>query len=206
MADAQVAQTLEALRAQRAGAEARVEKARRELEDADVVLARLAVAVESLEMLLSPVHGDGPVEDVEEKPSKIVQPMHENRAIDAAADASRESKEPHQPPPALAPYTSPSGGKRLKSKMMVHDLLKRIGQPVPRYRLVNEFFAHYGREDLQDYWVRPDNALNTAIDRSRDEGLILEAKDPSGGPSLYSVGWQYAETGQPAMLNEEENH
>lgn len=192
MSNPQLSATLEALRAQRASAEKRVANARHELRDAEIALTRLTGAIDSLELLLSPTYevgtpGGDPDDDTGDKPSSATDAQALTPSGNQTDVPRGESAAPYIPPPAIAPYASQSGGKRLKSKLMVADLLKRIGEPVSRPRLVSEFFNYYGLEDLKEYWARPDNALNTAIDRSREEGLIRAFKDPIGGHAIYEA-------------------
>jgi hypothetical protein len=108
------------------------------------------------------------------------------------------------PPPKIAPYVPTVGGKRLKSKRMIFDLLKMIEKPVTRDQLRRMFFEYYGRKDLERYWIRPDNALNTAIDRAvRDH--YAEAITREDGQTWYTAGWIDAETGQPAFEDDEDD-
>jgi serine/threonine protein kinase len=47
--------------------------------------------------------------------------------------------------------------------------------------------------------VRPDTALNTAIDRASAENLILEVPGENGRPNIYTTGFEDRQTGRPAM-------
>ncbi len=105
-------------------------------------------------------------------------------------------------PLKLQPYV-PAGGKRLKSKRMLFDLMKMTQEPLTRDQLRAFFFSYYGMEDLKRYWVRPENALNTAIDRAVADGYILVSKT-EGAEDLYHLGWQ-DESGGPAMENGEDD-
>lgn len=105
---------------------------------------------------------------------------------------------PPVPSPHLSKYVAPGGGTRLKSKRMLFDLLKSINAPVNREELKQRFFDHYGREELERYWKRPDNALNTAIDRAiADECILPVAVD--GEETRYIAGMEDTATGGPAF-------
>ena len=107
-------------------------------------------------------------------------------------------------PEKIEPYVPVGGsGKRLKSKLMVFDLLKKIGEPVPRHRLCSQFFEYYSRDDLATLWQHPGTALNTAIDRACREGLILEVEDPAGRSPLYTISGEDRQPGKPAMYSGE---
>lgn len=97
------------------------------------------------------------------------------------------------------PKTGEGTRKRLRSTLMVSDVVDALGEPVTRNRLREAFFEHFGREDLERFWDRPDNALNTAIIRARDEDLIVEIPGVDGGPALYTGHFRSHETGEPAF-------
>jgi hypothetical protein len=201
MVTSQIANLLVELRSNRDAAAKQVYEYEVKLEKAKVEVGRYNAAIESLELL------DAPTE-LPATPSTSVTGLEapsnrETRRTTAPfPDAVVAETRRKDMPARIAPY-APIGGKRLKSKLMVFDLLKKIGQPVPRHQLCSQFFEYYGRDDLAKLWQRPDNALNTAIDRARDEGLLLEIKSPDGGPALYTVGWEDSETGKPAMYSGE---
>jgi hypothetical protein len=116
----------------------------------------------------------------------------------------REIEYSSPPPPKIAPYIPAIGGKRLKSKLMIFDLLKTINEPVTRDQLRQLFFDHYGREDLKRYWRKPDNALATAIDRAVADHYI-ETIEAEGRDTLYTIGWKDTETGAPAFAYGEDD-
>jgi hypothetical protein len=106
----------------------------------------------------------------------------------------------------LQPYVPAGGGKkkRLRSKLMVFDLLARMEAPVTRDELHIKFFEYFGLKNMEAFWQRPTNALNTAIDRARDDNLILEIPGEGGAPATYAAGFRDRATGRPAMYSGQE--
>jgi hypothetical protein len=201
MVSNQIANLLVELRSNRDAAAKQVNEYEVKLEKAKVEVSRYTAAIESLELLDAPTEVQPPsaaVTGLEATPNRDT-PRTAAPVLDAVVAETRRKDLPAR----IAPY-APIGGKRLKSKLMVFDLLKKIGQPVPRHQLCSQFFEYYGRDDLAKFWQRPDNALSTAIDRARDEGLILEVESRDGGPALYTVGWEDSRTDKPAMYSGED--
>lgn len=127
------------------------------------------------------------------------------RAEDKADPASASDvDEDWEIPDVFKRYLPKSGGdgkrkRRLRSTLMVSDIVDKLGEPVTRDRLREAFYDHFGREDIKRFWDRPDNALTTAIIRARDEDLIIEVPADNNGPALYMAHFRESETGQPAM-------
>ena len=92
-----------------------------------------------------------------------------------------------------------ASGNAFARSLMVSDVVDKLGEPVTRDRLREAFFEHFGREDIKKFWERPDNALNTAIIRARDEDLIIEIPGVDGGPALYTGHFRDSETRKPAF-------
>lgn len=105
---------------------------------------------------------------------------------------------PPVPSPHLSKYVAPGGGTRLKSKRMLFDLLKSISAPVGREELKQRFFDHYGREELERYWKRPDNALSTAIERAIADEYIIPV-EVAGEETRYIAGMEDTAAGGPAF-------
>jgi hypothetical protein len=159
-----------------------------QLDRATALLTTLETAIRSLEALANFSSA--------EKSSRSVS-VAELLSRNGVVSKPRWKNDP--PPRELAPYVPAVGGKRLKSKRMVFDLLHTMKGPVTRDELRRLFFEHYGRENLERYWARPDNALNTAIDRAADEHIIEEIPATDGGPPRYTAGWRDSATGEPAF-------
>jgi hypothetical protein len=90
-------------------------------------------------------------------------------------------------------------GKRLRSTLMVSDIVDMIGEPVTKETLRCKFFGHFGRDNLARFWASPDNALNTAINRAIEEELITKVPGVDGRAALYTGHFRDSETGRPAM-------
>ena len=193
----QLVETLDTLRSERDAAAAQVEERKRKLWEAETQLTKLEGAVQALEVLLTPAEEE-PAPEVSitvEEGRETVSPF-----LGAIVAESRREDVPER----LAKYV-PAGGKRLRSKLMVFDLLQKIGEPVPREKLQHLFFEYYGRTDLERYWIRPETALSTAVDRASKEHLILEIPAENGRPALYTAGFAEGDTGRPAMYSGEED-
>lgn len=193
MTNAQLVDTLESLRSEKAVVSAEAEVLQQELGEKQHHLSRLNAAISALESLLpdGQTRSRGPeTADASAKGTMVL--------ADAAVYEGRRSEVPER----LQKYL-PVGGQRLRSKLMVFDLLQRIGQPVTRDQLRRSFFEYFGRENIEQFWLRPDSALNTAIDRARDEDLILQIEDPQGGPALFTTNFRESDTGLPAHYHGE---
>ncbi|MDC8982547.1 hypothetical protein PR370_15845 [Mycobacterium marinum] len=196
MLEQHVFATLDALRSDREAAAAEVEKLRQQLGEAESQLTKFDDAVRSLEALVNPA--DATVEP------NISLGVRRDSATTPPVDAIDAGSRQEDVPERLAPYL-PAGGQRLRSKLMVFDLLQRVDGPVTRRQLQQKFFEYYGRDDLEKYWARPDNALNTAIERASAEKLILEVPGEDGRPTTYVAGFEERQTGRPAMYSGEDD-
>lgn len=196
---------LETLRAQHKEVVADQQQMQAELDMIKAVRANLETAMRSLETLVSdPATWESPHPVDRSGPKVAVRVSEPSELLNNAVAEVRNAEGP--PPPVLAPYVPAVGGKRLKSKRMLFDLLQQVEEMVTRDELKRLFFERYGRENLQRYWVRPENALNTAIDRALADDLIVEIPNTSGGPPFYASGWRNSETGEPAFpVNEEDD-
>lgn len=195
---------LETLQAQHKEVLADEQQVQAELDMVRAVRANLETAMRSLEILVTdPSAWESPHPVSRSAPKVTVRVAEPSELLDNAVAEVRNAEGP--PPPVLAPYVPAVGGKRLKSKRMLFDLLRRHGEPVTRERLRSLFFEHYGRQNLERYWVRPENALNTAIDRAVADNLIEEVPGNDGYPTTYFAGWAEAETGEPAFPDDEES-
>lgn len=192
---------IDSLRVQLHDAVAVMEKKQEEFMSAKEVVARIEAALASVEAL-----GDlhllwlyaPPAEGADRQSDFVFRAEPEGRWC--SADVKVVPRPAQVPTPAiLRPYVAPGGGSRLKSKRMLFDLFKEaVKEPVTRDQLRERFFEHYGRKNLEMYWKRPDNALNTAIDRAVEDHYI-EAIPIEGGETLYRGGWADSETGEPAF-------
>jgi hypothetical protein len=191
-----------ALRAQLEDAVVVMKKKHEEFNSAKEVVARIEAALNSLDNLytLYSLQLYTPTTGASDKQSDFVFETESGSRWTAEV---KTSVPPPVTPPHLQPYVAPGGGTRLKSKRMLFDLMKNIGEPVTREQLRQRFFDHYGREHLARYWKRPDNALNTAIDRAAEDHYI-EAVQVDGHDTIYTVGFQDSETGAPAFENGED--
>jgi hypothetical protein len=189
---------LETLRAQHKDVVADEQQLTAELELMRGVRRNLETAMKSIETLVSdPSTWKSPHPGDRNAPKVTVRVAEPSELLENAVAQSRNAEEP--PPPAgLEPYLG-VGGKRLKSKRMLFDLLQKVPELVTREELKRLFFEHYGRENLERYWARPDNALNTAIDRAVTGHVIEELPNTSGGPPYYAAGWRNSDTGEPAF-------
>ncbi|MGV0715904.1 hypothetical protein ABQE93_10905 [Mycolicibacterium sp. XJ662] len=176
-----------------------MKKKQEEFNSAKDVVARIETALNSLDALsnLYALHLYTPSADASNRQSDFVI---EGESGSQWIGEVKASVSPPVAPPQLEPYVAPGGGTRLKSKRMIFDLMKVIGEPVTREQLRQRFFDHYGREELEKYWKRPDNALNTAIDRAAEDHYI-EAVEVEGHDTIYTVGFQDSDTGAPAFEN-----
>ena len=190
----QIVATLQALECEQRDVEQQVHNLRQQLGEAENHLAKLNAATGALKMLID-------LEHVESAAGHRYAGDHELQVV-------APEPEPEAPvdatPERLKKYL-PVGGQRLRSKLMVFDLLQKIGHPVNKDQLRREFFDYFHRDDLERHWVRPENALNTAIDRAREDGLILQVEDPHGGPPLYTPHFRDTATGLPAFYAEEDD-
>lgn len=194
---------LETLQAQHKAVLADEQQIKAELEILRAVRGNLETAMRSLETLVTdPSTWESRYPTDRTLTTVTVRPAAPSELLDNAVAEVRKGE---APPPVLAPYVPAVGGKRLKSKRMLFDLLRSMKEPVTRDQLRHLFFQHYGRQNLERYWVRPDNALNTAIDRAVAEHLIEEAQPKDGGPALYFAGWADSATGEPAFPDNEED-
>lgn len=191
MASDKVLDALQVLRAEYEGAKAEVDRLESELDSAKVQLKRILTAVQSLEELVGePKHDDLPHETHLADTQDVV-----GGDAEGVWDIAAEVSEP------LAPYIQPNG-RRLRSKMMLFDLLVSVGEPVTKDELRHRFFCHFGREEIERYWKRPENALNTAIERAVEDHVLLEAPGGSG-QTVYTTGIMERATGRPAMYSGE---
>ncbi|KQY08647.1 hypothetical protein ASD37_30580 [Mycobacterium sp. Root135] len=185
MASDQIVAALETLRGEFATAKASAGRLEQQLAEANALLKRLGAAIQSLEKLVvSSATGPG-------DPFDVPINFDDGRGLTTDEDE-------HGVPRIFSRYLPP-GGQRLKSKLMVFDLLQKLGRPVTRDELRHSFFEFYGRENLEQYWQRPDSALNTAIDRASADGVILETQAEKGRPAMYFTGFVDSDTGTPAM-------
>lgn len=187
------------LRAQLEDAVMDLKKKQEEFNSAKDVVTRIEAALHSLDALSNlyalPLYPPS-TETSHRQPDFIIETESGSRWTSEV----KASVPPPVPPSHLEPYLAPGGGTRLKSKRMLFDLMKIIAQPVTREQLRQHFFDHYGREDLERYWKRPDNALNTAIDRAAEDHYI-KAVEVDGRDTIYTIGFQDSATGAPAFEN-----
>lgn len=195
---------LETLRAQHQEVLADEQQTLAELDLLRTVRKNLETAMRSIETLVSdPATWKSPNPGDRTLPKVTVRAAEPSELLERAVAGSQDGSEA-PPPPKLEPYLG-VGGKRLKSKRMIFDLLKVANRPLTRDDLRQLFFDHYGRENLERYWVRPDNALNTALDRAVADDLVQEIPNIDGKPPLYTPGWEDGLTGEPAFpVNEED--
>lgn len=192
MANDKVVDALKVLRAEYGDAKAEVDRLESELDAAKVQLKRILTAVQSLEELVGEPKNDDVALAFRMANTKNVVGRDDGGVWEVAADVSER----------LAPYIQPNG-RRLRSKMMLFDLLVSVGEPVTKDELRQRFFSHFGREDIERYWKRPENALNTAIERAVEDHILLEAPGGSG-QTVYTTGIMERATGRPAMYSGEE--
>jgi hypothetical protein len=205
MTNDQLVAMLEALECEQRGVEQHVNHLHQELGEAENRLTDLNAAVAALKRLQGPEEVD------------VQHELAGDHGVPQAGDAAAEPEQVSESVDAVIPETRrvgvserlrkyvPPGGQRLRSKLMVFDLLQKVGRPVTRDELRHEFFDFYGREELERYWMRPENALNTAIDRAREDQLILEHEDPKGGAPVYTPHFRDAASGFPALYAEEDD-
>lgn len=194
---------LETLRAQHQDVLADEQQMLAELDLLRAVRKNLETAMRSIETLVSdPATWKSPNPVDRTLPKVTVRAAEPSELLERAVAGSQDGNE--APPPELEPYLG-VGGKRLKSKQMLFDLLAGAREQVTREELKEMFFAHYGRANLENYWLRPDNALNTAIDRAVADNLIEELPGVDGSPPRYVRGWADSATGKSAFpVNEED--
>lgn len=176
-----VGAALDELRSERVLVVDRVEKLRSELDESTTQLARLDKAIESLELLI-PSDTETSNDSDRENGLEIRPVPHPDSSSDMFMSHNAEDDE------LIRRYLPRGGsGKRLRSTRMVADLLAEIGGPVTRDYLREAFFGIYGRDKLEKYWDRPENALNTAINRAIIENIIGEAKGENGKTVVFSL-------------------
>jgi hypothetical protein len=194
------------LRSERADVAAHAEKLERERADLrfrlgqlDGEIAPLTARLHQLDSVIAPL--TALVSGSEDTPTTRSAPKELAEAGTSAPSEIPEDEDGWKVPEVFRRYM-PKGGegkrKRLRSTLMVSDVVDKLGEPVTRDHLREAFFEHFGREDIQRFWDRPDNALNTAIMRARDEDLIVEIK-VDGKPALYAGHFRNSETGEPAF-------
>jgi hypothetical protein len=207
MANNQVETLLAALRAEREAVAAEVIELQQRLNGADVSLTKLNGAIASLELLLEPIEVSGRPRDGGRAQHPTLENLDNSQnPADVVADHIRVEVKGHAKRSTdlsdrLRPYV-PAGGQRLRSKQMVFDLLNHLAIPVTRDELRTAFFDYYGRENMERFWQRPENALNTAIDRAIEENIIREVSRMDGEPR-YSTGMRDLATGQATVYSEE---
>ncbi|WP_136622983.1 hypothetical protein [Mycobacterium pseudokansasii] len=201
MSDDQLGAMLEALQWEQGDVEQRVKQVQQELREAENRLTDLNTAIAALKRLQAGgEHRDrAGNREVSDFSDAAAGPRH---VISGSPDAVVPGARRTDVPERLRKYV-PAGGQRLRSKLMVFDLLQNIGRPVTRDELRHEFFDFYGREELETYWMRPENALNTAIDRAVEDQLILEHEEAHGGPAVYTPHFRDTASGLPALYSEE---
>ena len=195
---------LEELRSERAELAARVDQLTREREKLQDQLAcieaevsPLATRLRQMDLVIQPLAAL-----VEVAPaSDTLPPTTTDGVVKSAQMDSNVPGEEWEVPEVFKRYM-PRGGtgprKRLRSTLMVADVVDKIGEPVTRDHLREAFYDHFGRENISRFWNRPDNALNTAIMRARDEELIIEV-NVDGRPPLYTGHFRNSATGEPAF-------
>lgn len=187
------AAALEELRSERDALVFQVDGLRTELGEVEARISQLDSVIGPLQALVSgkavaSAHNDSGVADI--------------TCLQTALTTSRvpDIDDRRNVPEVFKRYMPRGGeGKRLRSTLMVSDVVDMIGEPVTKETLRRRFFDHFGRDNLARFWDRPDNALNTAISRAAEEELITVVPGVDGGPALYTGHFRDSETGRPAM-------
>ena len=176
MTNAQLVDTLESLRSEKAVVSAEAEVLQQELGEKQHHLSRLNAAISALKSLLPdgqteiPRSAEGDSRCVGEGDHGVGRCSRIRGSSVRSAGAASEVPAGRWPATAIEADGLRSAAEDRSAGYF--GLLRR------------SFFEYFGRENIEQFWLRPDSALNTAIDRARDEDLILQIEDPQGGPAL----------------------
>ncbi len=179
------AAALEELRSERDALVAQATGLRAELDGINARVGQLNTVIEPLEALVSGATSIPPTAAANGAAANDVTGL---RAVVTTGEIP-EVDDRQDVPEVFKRYLPRGGeGKRLRSTLMVSDVVEMIGEPVTKEMLRRRFFDHFGRDNLARFWERPDNALNTAIGRAIEEQLITRVPDAAGGADLYTGG------------------